>query len=93
VSNLKSRMHFFQLHHPADLTITCDQDGCGRVADYLEVDYEGEHHACAIHTRSRVHVSRLSARKPNRDFALRARSANPISPHSPTHVDNCIGRP
>jgi hypothetical protein len=69
-------MNFFQLHHPLNVTILCDRKACEQVADYLEVDDDdAEYRACATHTDSKMHVSRLPTRKPNPDLPFRSRPA------------------
>jgi hypothetical protein len=69
-------MNFFQLHHPLNVTILCDRKACEQVADYLEVDdHDNEYRACATHTDSKMHVSRLPTRKPNPDLPFRSRPA------------------
>jgi hypothetical protein len=70
------RMEFFQLHHPPDMTVLCDREDCGQVADYLEVDDHGhEYRVCASHTDSKTHALRLPTRKPSPDLPFRSRPA------------------
>jgi hypothetical protein len=69
-------MGFFHLYHPEDVIVLCDHQGCERVADYLEVNAHGrEYHACAMHTASKTHVSRLPAREPSLGLPFRSRPA------------------
>ena len=74
--SLELRMKFFHLHHPEEVTVLCDHERCEQVADYLEVDDHGrEQRACAMHTASKTHASRLPAREPSFDFPFRSRPA------------------
>jgi len=74
---LELRMEFFHLHHPEDVTVLCDRKGCERVANYLEVDDHGrEYRACAMHTASKTHASRLPTREPSPDLPFRSRPAS-----------------
>jgi hypothetical protein len=66
-------MQYFHLEQPPDGMILCDKSGCTAIADYLEIDANGtEHHLCAIHTRSQIHVSRLPTRAPDPSLRYRA---------------------
>lgn len=69
-------MEFFHIHHPQDVTVLCDREGCEQVADYLEVDDNGhENRACAWHTESKTHASRLPTPEPSPDLPFRSRPA------------------
>lgn len=54
-------MQIYQLQHPADEIILCD-DGCDLAANYLEVTEEREYRCCPLHTHASVHASRLPQR-------------------------------
>ncbi len=74
--HLELCMQFFGLYHPEDMTVLCDRQGCERVADYLEVDDHGrEYRACAMHTASKTHASRLPARELSLGHPFRSRPA------------------
>jgi len=53
-------MKYFRLDHPSDRLILCHRSNCEAIADYLEVDDNGdEEFVCAAHTKSERHVSVL----------------------------------
>ena len=63
-------MQFFHLEQPTDEVILCDRDGCEAIADYLEIEDDGnEYRRCAFHTR---YASKLPVRRPNRRTPYRS---------------------
>jgi hypothetical protein len=53
-------MKYFRLDHPSDRLILCHRSNCQAIADYLEVNEQGnEDFVCAAHTKSEKHVSVL----------------------------------
>jgi hypothetical protein len=56
----------FQLEHPENEMILCDQPNCEAIADYLEVEADGtEHFHCGFHTMSETYACRLLPRAPD----------------------------
>jgi len=69
-------MKHFQLEHPPDRTIVCDDMACEAVADYLEVNEDGhEYFVCANHTSGETHASRLPNRAPGDGYPYRSKPA------------------
>ena len=67
-------MRYFHLEQPFDELILCDREDCEAIADYLEVEDDGnEHRLCSFHTRSTKYASRLPARMPNVDLPYRSK--------------------
>jgi hypothetical protein len=74
-------MNCFQLDHPLDETILCDneganKEGCDEIADYLEIDDQGhEFRLCKLHTSTDKHASQLPKRPPKSGLPYRSRPA------------------
>jgi hypothetical protein len=72
----KREAQHFQLEHPPQVTVLCDDFTWRNAADYLELDeYGHEHRLCASHTSSGKHASVLTRREPNPELPYRSRSA------------------
>lgn len=65
-------MQIFQLQHPRNEIILCDDD-CELTAAFLEVKGDREVRACVLHTHSAVHCSRLPSRAASAEYRSRPR--------------------
>jgi len=72
-------MKVFQLDHPIDEIILCDNEGfnkqgCKDVADYLEIDDQGhESKSCERHKNSDKRASQLPKRQPSPELPYSSR--------------------